>query len=196
MISHSLVFASSNRHKIKEIDEMLNGAFHIIGLADIGCTEEIPETSDTITGNAVQKAKYVLDKYARACFAEDTGLEVDALAGAPGVYTARYAGEDKDPSANMKLLLSNLEGVENRSAQFRTVIALCFDQQPILTFEGIIRGKIATHQRGVHGFGYDPLFIPDGFDTTFAEMSSEIKNEISHRAKAFKKLKNHLLAKS
>lgn len=186
-----IVIATNNPHKIKEIHEILNGAFEVKGLKEIGCTEELPETTGTIPGNAVQKAQYVFDHYGVDCFAEDTGLEIDALNGAPGVDTAHYAGPERDPVANMSLVLRQLEEREDRSARFRTVIALILGGE-LHTFEGIAEGRIAYERSGHDGFGYDPIFIPQGYDQTFAELSSEIKNAISHRSRATEKLKAFL----
>ncbi|MEL7122325.1 MAG: non-canonical purine NTP diphosphatase [Bacteroidota bacterium] len=186
-----LVFATSNPNKIREVKELLGDNYQFLGLPDIGCTEDVPETQPTIEGNAIQKAEYVNQNYQVDCFAEDTGLEVDALNGAPGVITARYAGEQRDANANMDLLLKNLSPFQDRSAQFKTVIALILDGQ-MHTFEGIIRGKIATERMGNKGFGYDPIFIPNGYDVSFAQMEPQLKNEISHRGLAIKKLQAFL----
>jgi XTP/dITP diphosphohydrolase len=187
MTQTELVFATNNAHKAKEIEQILGSSFKIKTLKDIGCHEEIAETAITLEGNAFLKAKHVRTKYDLDCFSEDTGLEVAALLGAPGVRTARYAGEAKSAEDNMNLLLKNLEQYEDRSAQFRTVIALIQDQT-ITLFEGVCRGRIATEKRGNGGFGYDPIFIPEGYDLSFAELGDEVKNEISHRARATKKL--------
>ncbi len=186
-----IVIATNNPHKIKEIHEILDGAFEVKGLKEIGCTEELPETTGTIPGNAIQKAQHVFDLYGVDCFAEDTGLEIDALNGAPGVDTAHYAGPERDPLANMDLVLRQLSGKEDRSARFRTVIALIQGGE-LHTFEGIAEGRIAITRSGQDGFGYDPIFIPNGYEQTFAELSSDIKNAISHRGKAMKKLKAFL----
>lgn len=183
----SIVFATGNANKVREVKAMLNDNLTIIGLADIGCHEDIPETSPTIAGNALQKARYVKDNYQHDCFSEDTGLEVEALNGDPGIYTARYAGDQKDPNDNMDLLLKNLEGHENRNAQFKTVIALTLNGEEH-TFEGIVKGSIALQKSGAKGFGYDPIFIPEGYDTTFAEMTQDDKAKISHRGRAVRKL--------
>jgi XTP/dITP diphosphohydrolase len=187
-----LIFATANPNKIKEIRAILDGQFNILGLDSIGCTEDIPETQATIEGNALQKAQYVVDNYGVDCFAEDTGLEIDALDGEPGVYSARYAGPEKNPEANIQLALSKLEGEKDRSAQFKTVIALIQDGHTI-TFEGIVRGRIIKEKRGTGGFGYDPVFVPDGYEQTFAEMDPSIKNQISHRARAVEKLRVYLM---
>lgn len=178
-----LVFATRNPGKVQEIAQMLSDHYEIIGLDAIGCQEDIPETAPTIPGNAIQKAEYVLEHYGVHCFADDTGLEVTALDGAPGVHTARYAGEAKDANANMAKLLRALEGVEDRSARFRTVIALT-TPEGTRTFEGICNGRIARSRSGAEGFGYDPIFEPEGENCTFAEMDAGAKNAISHRGKA------------
>lgn len=188
----TLVFATSNPNKLKEVKAMLQGQFELKSLKDIGCTEEIPETAPTIEGNAIQKATYVREHYQLDCFAEDTGLEIDALDGEPGVYTARYAGPARDADANMDLVLEKLASLENRSAQFKTVIALIQNGQTH-TFEGIVRGTIAHQKSGETGFGYDPIFIPEGYQRTFSEMTAEEKNQISHRARAIQQLQSFLL---
>lgn len=182
-----IIFATNNPHKVKEINEMLDGSFEIVSLKDIGCTEDIPETQPTLEGNALQKARYVKENYGADCFSEDTGLEIEALGGEPGVITARYAGSERDPNANMDLVLQKLADKDNRKAQFRTVIALLLNGEEHL-FEGIVTGRIAQEKRGEGGFGYDPIFLPDGYEQTFAELSSDIKNSISHRARATRKL--------
>lgn len=184
----SLVFATNNAHKAREIEQILDGKYQVLTLTDIGCTEEIEETEPTLEGNALLKARYVKEKYGYDCFSEDTGLEVEALAGAPGVHTARYAGEAKDPEANMALLLANLAGKGNRRARFRTVIALVSGGREIL-LEGICPGHIAPAKSGAGGFGYDPVFVPEGYDQTFAELGEAVKNQISHRAIATEKLR-------
>lgn len=183
----TLVFASNNKHKIQEIKALLPNSFTIKSLEDIGCTEDIPETADTIEGNAILKANYVSEKYGLACFADDSGLEVNALNGAPGVYSARYAGEQKNDNDNIEKLLTDLEGKANRKAQFKTVIALNFNGEQHL-FTGIIKGKIISEKRGSNGFGYDPIFVAEGYDKTFAELTSEEKNSVSHRSQAVKEL--------
>ncbi len=188
----SLVFATHNAHKAREVEQMLGGDFEIKTLTDIGCLEEIAETEDTLEGNAELKAEYIRQKYKVWCFSEDTGLEVEALGGAPGVNTARYAGEDKNPEANIALLLKNLKGQENRRAQFRTIIHLILPGVTII-MEGVCKGRIATEKRGNGGWGYDPVFIPDGYDKTFAELGEALKNQISHRAKAIAMLKESLI---
>lgn len=179
-----LVFATGNPNKLREVRAMLKGdILELVNLKDIGCTEDIPETQPTIEGNAIQKASYVKEKYGYDCFAEDTGLEIEALDGRPGVFSARYAGPAKDAQANMSLVLEQLKGKANRKARFKTVIALILENNTH-TFEGIINGHIANAPTGDGGFGYDPIFIPEGFDVSFAEMQPDQKNRISHRAKA------------
>jgi XTP/dITP diphosphohydrolase len=187
-----LVFATNNKNKIKEIKLLLDNSLEILSLEDIGCLEEIPETADTIEGNAIQKAKYVFDKYGYNCFADDTGLEIDALSGEPGVYSARYAGEQKSAEDNMNKVLDKLKGITNRTAQFKTVIALIIDGETTC-FEGIVKGEMTTQRSGSEGFGYDPIFKPLGFDITFSEMDLTQKNKISHRAKAVAQLSNYLM---
>lgn len=186
-----LVFASNNKNKIKEIQQLLPDSIEILSLETIGCHEEIPETSDTIEGNAMLKANYVTEKYGYDCFADDTGLEVEALNGEPGVYSARYAGEQRNAEDNMDLLLKNLVGQNNRTAQFKTVIALNLNGTQQL-FTGIAKGKITTEKSGNQGFGYDPIFQPEGFQETFADLSLETKNQISHRGKATQLLISYL----
>ena len=183
----TLVFATNNAHKLEEVRAILGNDFQIASLKEIGCHDEIPETADTLEGNAMQKAQYIKDKFGMDCFADDTGLEVDALNNAPGVFSARYAGPGHDSEANMKKLLHEMEGKENRKARFRTVIALLLDGKEY-TFEGIVKGNIIEEKRGDSGFGYDPIFVPEGYDLTFAELGNDIKNNISHRAEAVKKL--------
>lgn len=182
-----IVFATNNPNKVQEVQAMLEENLEIVNLEDIGCTEEIPETQPTIEGNARQKAEYVREHYQIDCFAEDTGLEVEALGGAPGVHTARYAGPARDPQANMRKLLDALSDRTDRRARFKTVIALVW-QGEIYTFEGIVNGHIAREQSGAGGFGYDPVFIPDGYQQTFAELDPKEKNQISHRGRAVAKL--------
>lgn len=187
-----LVFATNNAHKLSEIKAILGSDIEILSLADINCHEDIPETADTLEGNALIKARWVYERYGLDCFADDTGLEVAALGGAPGVHTARYAYPDRhDPVANTKKLLRELENKNNRRAQFRTVIALIENGEEQL-FEGVVEGYIPTEERGTEGFGYDPVFIPEDTGKTFAELGVDVKNEISHRARAVKKLCNHL----
>ncbi|MFH6992545.1 non-canonical purine NTP diphosphatase [Flavobacterium sp. FlaQc-48] len=182
-----LVFASNNLNKIKEIQSILNGSIQLLSLEDIGCHEDIPETADTIEGNAILKANYVTEKFGYDCFADDTGLEVQALNGEPGVYSARYAGEQRNADDNMNKLLDALSGKQDRSAQFKTVIALNLKGEQHL-FTGIAKGEITMDKTGNHGFGYDPVFKPENYSETFAELSSAIKNKISHRAKATEQL--------
>ncbi len=181
-----LVFATNNAHKLNEVTAILGEGFELLSLADIGCNEDIPETSDTLTGNAIQKARYVKEHYGLDCFADDTGLEVEALGGAPGVHSARYAG-DHDSEANMTKLLDELKDKNNRNAQFRTVIALLIGEEEFL-FEGIVKGHIIGERQGCEGFGYDPIFVPDGYNDSFAQLGMDVKNEISHRARATAKL--------
>lgn len=182
-----LVFASNNHNKIKEIQQLVPATIQIVSLQDIGCTEDIPETADTIEGNAILKANYVTQKYGYDCFADDSGLEVDALNGAPGVYSARYAGEPKNDDNNMNKLLLNLKDKTNKKANFKTVICLNINGEQYL-FTGIINGKIIDEKIGTNGFGYDPIFVADGFSKTFAELTMEEKSSISHRGQAVKQL--------
>ena len=208
-----IVFATNNQHKLDEIRAILGPSFEVVSLADIGCHEDIPETGQTLEENALMKAQYIYDHYHVSCFADDTGLEVEALNGAPGVYSARYAsleavpadspqGLSHDSEANMARLLRELANNNNRKARFRTVIALiekkdvcpcgCTSIQVVHKFEGIVNGEIIRERRGGEGFGYDPIFQPDGYDKTFAELGSDIKNSISHRARATQKLADYL----
>lgn len=182
-----IVFATNNKHKVEEIKAVMEGKFKILSLADIGCYDDIPETADTLEGNASMKSFYVFDKFGKNCFADDTGLEIDALNGRPGVFSARYGGPGHDHQKNMDKVLQELEGVSNRKARFRTVISLIIDGKEFL-FEGKVEGEIRKERIGDKGFGYDPIFQPIGFSTTFAEMDLAEKNEISHRARATKKL--------
>ena len=182
-----LVFASNNKNKIKEIQLLLQETIQILSLEDINCFEDIPETADTIEGNAILKANYVSQKFGYNCFADDTGLEVEALNNEPGVYSARYAGEQKDANDNMDKLLLNLKDKTNRSAQFKTVIALNLNGKQTF-FTGIIKGKITEEKIGTNGFGYDPIFVADGYEKTFAELTIEEKSKISHRGLAVKQL--------
>lgn len=187
-----IVFATNNPNKLREIREILGQQFEVVSLAEIGCHEDIPETGNTLEANALQKAQYICDHYHIDCFADDTGLEVKALGGAPGVHSARYAeGTDHNSEANMQRLLSELEGQANRQARFRTVIALILDGQTRL-FEGVVEGRIDTEKHGQGGFGYDPLFIPDGYNESFAVLGEAVKNQISHRARAVKQLADYL----
>lgn len=191
-----IVFATNNAHKLTEVRQILGQKFQVVGLADIGCTEDIPETADTLEGNALQKARYVKEHYGLDCFADDTGLEVEALGGAPGVHTARYAelageGDSHSSDANMRLLLRKLEKYNNRNARFRTVIALLYQGEEYL-FEGVCEGTILTERHGTEGFGYDPVFQPKGYDRCFAQMTADEKNAISHRGRATQKLAEFL----
>lgn len=192
--SKKLLFATNNAHKLAEVQAVLGPAFELTTPRDCGITEEIPETCDTLEGNASQKAHYLHDRTGLDCFADDTGLEVMALGGAPGVHSARYATDGHDFAANNELLLRNLEGVADRRARFRTVIALLLDGQEY-RFEGIVEGRILDRACGHEGFGYDPLFVPDGFSKTFAEMTPDEKNSISHRGRAVRQLASFLLAR-
>ena len=187
-----IVFATHNNHKLEEIRNILGIDFEVLGLNDINCFEEIPETGDTLEKNALLKARYVKEKYGYDCFADDTGLEIFALNNAPGVYSARYAGEAKDPVANMQKVLKELETKQDRGAQFKTIISLILGDN-VYYFEGKVKGRIVEAGRGNTGFGYDPVFVPDGYDETFAELGPEIKNKISHRSQAVNKLKDFLL---
>jgi XTP/dITP diphosphohydrolase len=210
-----IVFATNNKHKLSEIRAILGDAFEVVSLADIGCHEDIPETGQTLEENALMKAEYIYNKYHLSCFADDTGLEVEALNGAPGVYSARYASmetvaakpqqtKSHDSEANMARLLRELANNNNRKARFRTVIAFiekkdvcpcgCTSIKVVHQFEGIVNGEITTEKSGAEGFGYDPIFRPDGYDKTFAELGADIKNQISHRARAVAKLAEYLRA--
>ncbi len=179
----TICFATNNDHKIREVQALLGSTFHIVGLMDIGCNEELAEDQDTLEGNSLQKARYVYDHYRVPCFADDTGLEVQALNGAPGVYSARYAGHQRSAEDNMNLLLANLANKENRNAKFRTVVTL-ITGEGVKQFEGVLKGEILKEKRGTEGFGYDPLFLPEGHTKTLAEMSLAEKNTLSHRARA------------
>ena len=198
-----IVFATNNKNKLSEIREILGSSFEVMSLTDIGCHEDIPETGDTLLDNAIQKSRYVFEKYGYDCFADDTGLEVDALDGEPGVHSARYAeGTDHDSNANMDKLLRKLGDETHRTARFRTVISLLQKQESgdgagegsvLHIFEGKVEGSIIYEKRGAEGFGYDPIFMPEGYDKTFAELGLDVKNQISHRARAVKKLADFLL---
>ena len=201
-----IVFATNNQHKLQEIRDILGSDYEVVSLKEIGCDVDIPETGNTLEENALQKAQYVYDHYHVSCFADDTGLEVEALDGAPGVHSARYAeGTDHDSEANMAKLLRELDGKENRQARFRTVICYiekqdicpcgCTCIKKIHQFEGIVNGHIANEKHGTEGFGYDPIFVPEGYDQSFAELGEEIKNGISHRARAVAKLVEYLKKK-
>lgn len=193
-MKRKLVFATNNAHKLEEISSILGNKVEILSLNDINCHVDIPETADTLEGNAFLKAEYIFENYGLDCFADDTGLEVEALDGAPGVYSARYAGgEGHNAEANMQKLLQNMQGIQNRKAQFRTAICLILDGKKHL-FEGEVKGEIVKEKRGGSGFGYDPIFVPEGYTKTFAEMGAETKNKISHRALAVEKLCKFLKA--
>ena len=187
-------FASNNSHKLEEIRDILGRSIEVLSLSDIGCYEELPETQPMLEGNSLQKAEFVFQNYKVVCFADDTGLEVDALNGEPGVFSARYAGEHKNSDDNIDLLLKKLLTISNRKARFRTVVTLVgFDHKPI-AFEGIVSGTIIADRRGRSGFGYDPIFIPEGYNKTFAEMTLQEKSTLSHRAMAITKLEAYLKA--
>ena len=190
-MKNKLVFATNNKHKLEEVSHILKDKIEILSLKDINCDVDIPETANTLEGNALLKAQYIHENYGLNCFADDTGLEIEALNNEPGVYSARYAGLHKSSEANMLKVLKNLEGIENRKAQFRTAVSLIIDNKQYL-FEGIIKGNIIKEKRGNSGFGYDPIFVPEGYEQTFAELGNEIKNKISHRALAINKLCNFL----
>ena len=181
-----IVFATNNKHKLDEIRKITTGRIEILSLSDINCNEEIEETGTTLEENALIKARYIKNKYGYDCFGDDTGLEVVALNGEPGVYSSRYAGEQCNPQDNMNKLISALQGADNRNAQFRTVIAAILNDKEHL-FEGVVKGEIITEKRGSNGFGYDPVFMPSGYNQTFGELSDEVKNGISHRAVAMEK---------
>ena len=182
-----IVFATNNSHKLDELRKLTEGKIEILSLNDINCHHDIPETADTLEGNALIKARWVKERYGYDCFADDTGLEVDALGGAPGVMSARYAGDGHDSQANMKLLLANLDGISDRTARFRTVIALIEGEKETM-MDGVVDGVITEKPSGENGFGYDPIFRPEGYEVTFAEMGADEKNKISHRGRAVAKL--------
>ena len=188
-MKQKIVFATNNAHKLEEVSAILGENYEVLSLREIGCNVDIPETADSFAGNAIQKAQYVKEHYGYDCFADDSGLEVDVLDGAPGVYSARYSGGGSE--ANMDKLLHKLTGKSERSAQFRTVIALLIGEETQL-FEGVVRGTIIEERRGEGGFGYDPIFMPEGYEHTFAELGGEMKNRISHRAKAVELLARYL----
>ena len=190
-MSRKLVFATHNAHKVDEVRAILPASVELVGPAALGCHDEIPETGDTLRDNALQKVQYIHDRFSIDCFADDTGLEVEALDGAPGVYSARYAGEPADFAKNRAKLLAALTGISNRRAQFRTVVSLILNDKTYF-FEGIVTGRIIAEERGVGGFGYDSVFVPDGYDKTFAELPAAVKNSISHRARAMEQLNNFL----
>ena len=190
-----IVFATNNAHKLSEIRAILGERFEVLSLADIGCHVDIPETANTLEGNAIQKARYIVEHYGIDCFADDTGLEVPELGGEPGVHSARYAeGTDHDSEANMQKLLHRLGASDDRRAQFRTVIALArqSDIADYTLFEGIVRGSISRQKQGTEGFGYDPIFVPEGYNESFAQLGMDIKNGISHRARAVEKLAKYM----
>jgi len=186
-----LVFATNNDHKLRELQQILPSEFELLSLNDIGCMDEIPETGPTLEVNAAQKSFYIWDKYGINCFADDTGLEIEALENEPGVYSARYAGEERSASANMQKVLAKMANETNRKARFRCVVSLIIGGEEV-HFEGIVDGTILTEKRGETGFGYDPIFKPDGYNCSFAEMSAEDKNRISHRGRAVMKLVDYL----
>jgi XTP/dITP diphosphohydrolase len=189
----TICFATNNQHKLDEVKKQLAGSeIHVVSLNEIGCIDELPETQDTLEGNSWQKADFVFKKFGTSCFADDTGLEVAALNGAPGVHSAYYGGEQRSSDANIQRLLDNLHNEQNRAAQFRTIITF-IEPAGIHTFEGIVQGKILTEKKGSHGFGYDPVFQPEGYDRSFAEMSIDEKNNLSHRARAVAKFISFLL---
>lgn len=186
-----LVFATNNQHKLQEITQLLNGSFELLSLNDIGCEDDIPENQATLEGNAAEKSFFIYNKYGLNCFADDTGLEIEALNGEPGVYSARYAGEQRSAENNMDLVLDKLDKIKNRKARFRTVVSLVIDGNET-QFEGIVDGQILEEKRGKTGFGYDPIFKPDESDRSFAEMAMDEKNKISHRGRAIQKLGEYL----
>jgi len=186
-----LVFATNNQHKLQELQAILGDEFRLLSLKDIGCNEDIPEEQPTLEGNASQKSHYIFNKFGYNCFADDTGLEIDALNGEPGVYSARYAGEEKSAEANMEKVLHKMAKINRRKARFRTVISLIINGKEDL-FEGVVNGEILFSKKGGSGFGYDPIFQPDGFEKSFAEMGMDEKNKISHRGRAVQKLVNFL----
>lgn len=187
-----LVFATNNQHKLQEISQLLGSSVELLSLNDINCTDEVPENQETLEGNAAEKSFYIFNKFGYNCFADDTGLEIEALNGEPGVYSARYAGEDKNAQNNMDLVLTKLAKIKNRNARFRTVISLVIDGREI-QFEGIVNGRILEEKRGIAGFGYDPIFKPDESELCFAEMAMQEKNKISHRGRAVRKLVEYLI---
>jgi len=191
MNAMELIFATNNRNKAEEIQQMLPDTIRVLTLKDVGIEQDIPERQSTLEGNASEKAHFIYERYGRDCFADDTGLEVAALGGAPGVYSARYAGSDKDPQANMDKVLEQLKGEDNRRACFRTVISMILEGEEMF-FEGVVEGRLLREKKGDAGFGYDPIFLPEGSSLTFAQMSMEEKNRISHRSRAIMKLANYL----
>jgi XTP/dITP diphosphohydrolase len=191
-MKQKIVFATNNLHKLEEVSQILGDKIELLSLKDIHCDVDIPETADTLEGNALLKAEYIHKSYGLDVFADDTGFEIEALNNEPGIYSARYAGEDKSAQANMLKVLGKLEGIDHRNARFRTVIALIMDGKTHL-FEGMIKGTVIKEKRGEAGFGYDPIFVPEGYDKTFAELGNDIKNKISHRAIAIQKLSDFLI---
>jgi len=187
-----LVFATNNQHKLHEIQQLLDNSIELLSLSDIGCEEEIPENQETLEGNASEKSFFIYNKYEVNCFADDTGLEIEALNGEPGVYSARYAGEERNPEHNMNLVLNKLSIIKNRNARFRTVISLVIDGHET-QFEGVVEGRILEEKRGTTGFGYDPIFQPLESDLSFAQMPLDEKNKISHRGRAVQKLVEYLI---
>jgi len=186
-----LVFATNNQHKLQELQQLLDSSIELLSLNDINCEEDIPENQETLEGNAAEKSFYIFNKFGLNCFADDTGLEIDALNGEPGVYSARYAGEEKSPEKNIELVLQKLSEIKNRNARFRTVISLVIDGIET-QFEGVVNGHILEEKKGISGFGYDPIFQPDESTLSFAEMSMDEKNKISHRGRAVQKLVEYL----
>ncbi|TAJ15246.1 non-canonical purine NTP diphosphatase [Marinilabiliaceae bacterium JC017] len=182
-----LVFATNNPHKLKELKHLLGDSFHLLSLSEIDCTDNIPETGNNLEENALQKSEYIFKKYNLNCFADDTGLEIEALNNEPGVYSARYAGLENNSEANMQKVLSKMRDITNRKARFRTIISLILDGKKF-QFEGLVNGSILEERKGSEGFGYDPIFVPDGYEQSFAEMDITLKNKISHRGKAVQKL--------
>ena len=190
-----ICFATNNKHKIEEVSKLLGTDFQLLSLEEIGCNKELPEEQDTLEGNSRQKAEYVYDHYGISCFADDTGLEVEALGGDPGVYSARYAGSERNGEKNIALLMKNLSGIDRREAQFRTVITFIGENKEFRQFEGVVEGRIISEKLGEKGFGYDPIFLPKGHNQTFAQMALEEKNKISHRALAVNQLVLYLKSK-
>jgi XTP/dITP diphosphohydrolase len=186
-----IVFATNNKHKLRELQQILGNKFELLSLDDIKCFKEIPETSPTIEENSMEKVEYVYNKFKTDCFADDTGLEIETLDGRPGVYSARYAGDEKNMDKNIKKILSELQYTDNRNARFKTVVSLILNGEKY-QFEGIINGEIIKEKKGTSGFGYDPVFVPNGYDITFAEMDAKLKNKISHRGIAVRKLVDFL----
>ncbi len=190
-----IIFATHNKHKLQEVKKLLSDKFKILSLNDIGLYDEIPETGFTLKENASQKSHYLVQRFSQNCFADDTGLEVDALNGEPGVFSARYAGEKATYEQNVEKLLTELKGIKNRKARFKTVISLIYNNKEYF-FEGVVEGQILTEKKGNKGFGYDPVFVPSGYNQTFAEINTELKNKISHRGKAIQNLVRFLLSSS